>query len=125
MKKFMPFIRKDFAETNNFFSCFRWGLQVYQVSLAAPTPKVGFFSLSINDIIYSGMFSVALSVALRPLEFLQHLFLRSPDFPLIRSFSKTGSAVALPFRLIRYTAVRRRRRFVVDPSADVACSSCQ
>ena len=42
------------------------------------TLKIIIFSLSLA----SGMFSVALSVALRPPAFHWHLSLRSPDFPL-------------------------------------------
>ena len=36
------------------------------------------------------------------------------------SFKQTAPAAALLFRLVRYTAVRRRRRLIIVPSVDGA-----
>ena len=74
------------------------GFVAQYISILWPTLKVGIFILfCIRRMPYTdGLFSVTLSVALRPPVFHWYLLLRSPDFPLLVSFASPAAIAYLP-----------------------------
>ncbi len=63
-------------------ACFGWGLPRSKVSPRCGRAPKADISPCDQACAWSGIFSVALSVALRPPAFRWHPLLRSPDFPL-------------------------------------------
>ena len=108
------------------FSCFKWGLQRQGITTKGLDLKPNIFILStLQKMQDSGLFSVALSVALRPPVFHWHLFsTKSRLSSLAKDTLLQQRLHFISVLIFQAFAVRllRRRGWVASPSK-ISCSS--